>query len=66
MTILLRRNLVNFLKDESGPTAVEYAVMLALIIVVCVSAITYIGGASTSVFSNTSLNIAAGNASGGS
>jgi pilus assembly protein Flp/PilA len=57
---------LRFLKDESGPTAVEYAVMLALIIVVCVSAITWIGGGANSVFSNTSLNIAAGNASGGS
>jgi pilus assembly protein Flp/PilA len=28
--------LVSFLRDESGPTAVEYAVMLALIIVVCI------------------------------
>src|SRR5262245_54558429 len=32
------RPVVNFLKDESGPTAVEYAVMLALNIVVCVTA----------------------------
>ena len=31
--------LVNFLKNEDGPTAVEYAVMLALIIVVCITAI---------------------------
>ena len=29
----------NFLRREDGPTAVEYAVMLALIIVVCVGAI---------------------------
>jgi pilus assembly protein Flp/PilA len=35
--------LVSFLKDESGPTAVEYAVMLALIIVVCIVAITALG-----------------------
>ena len=31
-----------FLKSEDGPTAVEYAVMLALIIVVCLVAITSI------------------------
>jgi hypothetical protein len=31
---------VNFLKAEDGPTAVEYAVILALIIVVCIAAIT--------------------------
>ena len=34
---------VNFLKREDGPTAVEYAVMLALIIVVCIAAITTLG-----------------------
>jgi pilus assembly protein Flp/PilA len=28
-----------FLKSEDGPTAVEYAVMLALIIVVCLVAL---------------------------
>jgi pilus assembly protein Flp/PilA len=35
--------LVHFLKREDGPTAVEYAVMLALIIVVCITAITTLG-----------------------
>lgn len=34
---------VRFLKREDGPTAVEYAVMLALIIVVCIAAITTLG-----------------------
>ena len=34
---------VEFLKREDGPTAVEYAVMLALIIVVCITAITTLG-----------------------
>ena len=37
------QSVVSFLKDESGPTAVEYAVMLALIIVVCITAITALG-----------------------
>jgi pilus assembly protein Flp/PilA len=32
-----------FLKSEDGPTAVEYAVMLALIIVVCLTAIQAVG-----------------------
>ena len=35
--------LFRFLKNEDGPTAVEYAVMLALIIVVCITAITTLG-----------------------
>jgi pilus assembly protein Flp/PilA len=40
-----------FLKREDGPTAVEYAVMLALIVVVCIAAITAIGSSSNTTFS---------------
>ena len=47
----LRRQVVNFVKDESGPTAVEYAVMLALIIVVCITAITALGSNANNTFS---------------
>ena len=39
-----------FLKREDGPTAVEYAVMLALIIVVCIVAITTIGSQANVTF----------------
>jgi pilus assembly protein Flp/PilA len=46
------QSVVNFLKDESGPTAVEYAVMLALIIVVCLAAIGLIGTRANTTFSN--------------
>jgi pilus assembly protein Flp/PilA len=46
----LRRFAVNFLKNEDGPTAVEYAVMLALIIVVCISAITTLGSNANDTF----------------
>ena len=42
---------VNFIKAEDGPTAVEYAVMLALIIVVCITAITALGTNSNNTFS---------------
>ena len=42
---------VNFVKAEDGPTAVEYAVMLALIIVVCITAITALGTNSNNTFS---------------
>ena len=45
------RSAVEFLKREDGPTAVEYAVMLALIVVVCIAAITAIGAASNQTFS---------------
>lgn len=50
MTNLLRP-LVRFLKKEDGPTAVEYAVMLALIIVVCLVAITALGTQTSQTFS---------------
>ena len=39
-----------FLKSEDGPTAVEYAVMLALIIVVCLVAIGTIGSNANATF----------------
>ena len=52
-----------FLCDEDGPTAVEYAVMLALIIVVCVAAITTLGSNANNTFSNVALNTAVGSSS---
>jgi pilus assembly protein Flp/PilA len=48
----LTKRFVNFLKKEDGPTAVEYAVMLALIIVVCIAAISTVGTNSSQTFSN--------------
>lgn len=39
----LTHNVKQFLISEDGPTAVEYAVMLALIIVVCIATVTTIG-----------------------
>jgi pilus assembly protein Flp/PilA len=42
---------VEFMKREDGPTAVEYAVMLALIVVVCITAVTAIGSSSNTTFS---------------
>ena len=51
-------SLFRFVKDEDGPTAVEYAVMLALIIVVSIVAITNLGTAANNTFSNTATRIA--------
>jgi len=55
---LMRR----ILREESGPTAVEYAVMLALIIVVLISSITLVGGQTMNYWqaSSTSLDGALG------
>ncbi len=47
----------NFIVSEDGPTAVEYAVMLSLIIVVCLTAITTIGSNASSVFSKVANSI---------
>lgn len=56
---LVGRYLVDFLKRDDGPTAVEYAVMLALIIVVCIAAIALLGNAAKNTFSNIELNVSA-------
>ncbi len=39
----LLQSTMRFLKSEDGPTAVEYAVMLALIVIVCLTAIQAVG-----------------------
>ena len=46
----LASNIRRFLNSEEGPTAVEYAVMLALIIVVCLTAIDQLGDMSRNTF----------------
>ncbi len=48
----LTRSVATFLQAEDGPTAVEYAVMLALIIVVCIAAITTLGQNANTTFTS--------------
>ena len=48
----LAKSVVTFLQREDGPTAVEYAVMLALIIVVCIGAITTLGKNANGTFTS--------------
>ncbi len=48
---------VNFLKSEDGPTAVEYAVMLALIIVVCIAAISALGSNASGTFNKVATTV---------
>jgi pilus assembly protein Flp/PilA len=52
-------SLQRFLRNEDGPTAVEYAVMLALIVVVCIAAISTLGSNACNTFNNVALNTAA-------
>ncbi|HEV3260026.1 MAG TPA: Flp family type IVb pilin [Gemmataceae bacterium] len=53
----LGQHVVDFLRREDGPTAVEYAVMLALIIVVCLVAITALGTNANKTFTTVSNSI---------
>jgi pilus assembly protein Flp/PilA len=47
-----------FIRREDGPTAVEYAVMLALIIIVCLAAIRTLGTNAKTTFTNTANSLA--------
>jgi len=47
-----------FLASEDGPTAVEYAVMLALIVIVCLTAIRSIGQQAAGTFNSVSTELA--------
>jgi pilus assembly protein Flp/PilA len=51
------QSMVKFLRNEDGPTAVEYAVMLALIIVVCITAITALGSNANNTFSYVAVEV---------
>jgi pilus assembly protein Flp/PilA len=51
MLASIMRPVVEFLQREDGPTAVEYAVMLALIIAVCIAAIQSLGSSASNTFS---------------
>ena len=46
------RRIWKLLRDKDGPTAVEYAVMLACIIAFCIGSITLVGGGSFNFWQN--------------
>jgi pilus assembly protein Flp/PilA len=56
----LALKLQRFLVSEDGPTAVEYAVMLALIIIVCLTAISAVGTNANTTFQNVAGSLATG------
>ncbi len=56
----------SFLKSEDGPTATEYAVMLALIIIVALGAITGLGTTVQGIFTTVDGSLPTGAAGGGS
>lgn len=59
----LLNKVTRFLKREDGPTAVEYAVMLALIIVVCITAVTQLGQSANTTFEGVDTAVKQGNQS---
>ncbi len=50
--MLFLKKMQRFLVSDEGPTAVEYAVMLALIVLVCIGAIQTVGTNTSTVFTN--------------
>jgi pilus assembly protein Flp/PilA len=53
----LAKKVQRFLVSEDGPTAVEYAVMLALIVIVCLTAISAVGTNASTTFGNVANSI---------
>jgi pilus assembly protein Flp/PilA len=53
------QRVVSFLSSEDGPTSVEYGVMLALIVAVCVGAITTVGKNANTMFTSLSTTMSA-------
>jgi pilus assembly protein Flp/PilA len=52
------KQIVSFLANEDGPTSVEYAVMLALIVVVCLVSITNLGTKVNGTFNSVGVKLA--------
>ena len=59
------RKVHEFLRNEEGPTATEYAVMLALIIIVALGAITLLGSKVNTIFTNVEAGLPDGSGGGG-
>jgi pilus assembly protein Flp/PilA len=51
------RLLLRLLWEEDGPTAVEYAIMLALIVGVCVAGVTFLGTQTNGAFEDSQTKI---------
>lgn len=57
---ILAKKVQRFLVSEDGPTAVEYAVMLALIVIVCLTAIRAVGTSTNNTFQSVSDQLSSG------
>jgi len=56
--MMWRNQIQRFVREEDGPTAVEYAFLLALIIIVCFGAISVVGTNTNAIFNNGTLRSA--------
>jgi pilus assembly protein Flp/PilA len=54
MKTSILKSVRNFLVSEDGPTAVEYAIMLALIVLVCMASVTALGSNANAKFNKVS------------
>ncbi len=61
----LKERIHSFVVSEDGPTATEYAVMLALIIIVALGAITLLGTKVQGIFTNVEGALPEGSAAAG-
>jgi pilus assembly protein Flp/PilA len=52
------QSVAEFLRREDGPTAVEYAVMLALIVIVCLTSIATLGSNASNTFKKVATTVA--------
>ena len=59
------RTAKRFIKSEDGPTATEYAVMLALIIVACIATISLLGEQVNTLFGSVTTELATAGGAGG-
>ncbi len=50
--------LYRFLKSEDGPTTVEYAIMLSLIVAVCMTAIQLVGSNTSAMYDEIAADMA--------
>lgn len=57
----LKLSIQRFLAEEDGPTAVEYAIMVALIAGICVASVNFMAAETTQSFDDSRLAIEAAN-----
>ena len=60
---VVSKKVLQFLVSEEGPTAVEYAVMLTFIVIVCLTAIATLGQESSATFGNVANSLSTMNGS---